>query len=290
MQFKYIASLTIILLVTTAAAPGADLSADQIMDKAAAVYAGDDAVETISFILQQADEPQRKLTYTMAWKKYDDGNFVRKVIFFTQFPPDKRGEAYMAWFYPSDLHKDDDAWIYLPDLRSIRKIGHKHHAGHGGEDDEKDEFSKSVLKDEDLMPRPPGLDTHRLLKTEDIDGKTYYVVENVPKSRGMAGMSAMQGMMDMAYDYAKTVEWIDSEHFLVTHIDYYAPGDDLSKSEDIEWKQIGKAWVWSKIHAVDHKSQGETTIEISDIRVNAGLTDRVFSKRAMRLGLASVLP
>ena len=283
MRFRIVAPLFGLMLAASGLAGGAELSADQIVKKAAEVYGGDDSVETVSFIFRQPGEEERRLTYTMAWKGYDGGEFLRKVIFFTEFPPDKRGEAYMAWFYPPKLHKDDDAWIYLPDLRSIRKIGHTHHhQGHSGEDQEKDEFSKSVLKDEDLMPRSPQADRHRLLRTDKIDGKSYYVIENVPKGGAMPGM-------DMEYDYGKTVQWIDAENFLVTRIDYYDGAGDIVKSENIEWKKMGKAWVWSKLQATDHKTQSETVMEISKIRVNVGLEDRVFSKRAMRLGLASVL-
>lgn len=282
MQLKYIVPLLGMLAAGVGPAAAADLTADQVMEKADSVYGGDDSVETVSFVFRQPGESERKLTYTMAWKKYKGDEFTHKVIFFTQFPPDKRGEAYMAWFYRPSQHKEDDAWIYLPDLRSIRKIGH-HHESHGDEDHDKDEFSKSVLKDEDLMPRSPKADTHRLLKTEVIDGISYYVIENVPK------MGAMPGMMHMDYPYSKTVEWVDSEHFLVTRIDYYDKGGDLLKTEHIQWKKMGKAWVWNKLSAIDHTNQHETVMAISDIRINVGLEDRVFTKRAMRLGLASVV-
>ncbi|MEJ2762055.1 MAG: hypothetical protein P8126_11165, partial [Gammaproteobacteria bacterium] len=133
MQFRYLVPLLGMLAAGVGSAAGADLSADQIMEKADAVYGGDDSVETISFVFHQSGGSERKLTYTMAWKKYKGDEFTRKVIFFTQFPPDKRGEASMAWFYPPSRHKETDAWIYLPDLRSIRKIGH-HHESRGGED------------------------------------------------------------------------------------------------------------------------------------------------------------
>ena len=284
MQFKNVALLIGLLVAGFEPAVGAGLSADQIMEKADAIYGGDDSVETVNFVFHQPGESERKLTYTMAWKKYKGNDFVRKVIFFTEFPPDKRGEAYMAWFYPLKLHKEDDAWIYLPDLRSIRKIGH-HHEAHNGNDREKDEFSKSVLKDEDLMPRAPNADKHNLLRTEQIDGKNYYVIENVPKHGAMPGMMGME----MDYPYGKTVEWVDSDNFLVTRIDYYDTSGDVVKTQRIEWKKLGKAWVWSKLHAVDNKTHNETVMEISDIRVNVGLGDRVFTKRAMRLGLASVV-
>lgn len=281
MQFKYIVPLLVLLTAGAECACGADLTADQIMAKADTVYGGDDSVETVSFVFHQPGESQRKLTYTMAWKKYKGDEYTRKVIFFTDFPPDKRGEAYMAWFYPPSRHKEADAWIYLPDLRSIRKIGH-HHESHGGEDQEKDEFSKSVLKDEDLMPRSPKADKHRLLRTEQIDGNNYYVIESVPKKGAMPGMH-------MDYPYSKTVEWVDSVNFLVTRIDYYDSGGDLLKTQHIQWKKMGKAWVWNKLSATNHRNQNETVMEISDIRINVDLEERVFTKRAMRLGLASVV-
>lgn len=252
----------------------AEMSADQIMKKSFQVYGGDDAVVTLNFTFLQPGAAERKLAYDMAWKKYDHGDYVRKVIFVTEFPPDKRGEAYMIWSYRPNLHKDNDEWIYMTETRSIRKISNTH-----DEDaKDKDEFSKrSVLQDPELMPRPPRADRHRLLRTETVAGKRYYVIESVPKKA------------TKRYPYGKTVSWIDTHDFLASRVDYYDPSGDVLKRVRIEWRKIGKAWVWKKVDATNLKTHDETVLKLSNMRVNVGLGDRVFSKRTMRLGLETVV-
>lgn len=281
---RFLVLLPALTLAVAVTAQGAGLSADEIVKKSHDVYGGDDAVATLNFKFHQTGEAERKLTYRMAWKKYDQGKFVRKVIFFTEFPPGKRGQAYMAWFYNPSLHKDDDEWIYLPDLREVRKVVHDDK----DKEKEQDEFSKrSVLQDADLMPRSPGADKHRLLRTEKIDGKDYYVIENVPAD-AMPGMPGMGGM-DMDYPYGKTITWIDSGNFLVTRVDYYERGGALVKREKIDWKKMGKAWVWREVTATDMKNRNETVLDVSDVRVNLDMSDNVFSERTMRLGLVTAI-
>lgn len=275
MVYRRLIPLLMTLALMAGPAGAASLSADRIIKKSHDVYGGDDAVLTLTFHFIAPGGKERKLAYKMAWKRYDRGKYIRKVIFATEFPPDKRGESYMIWSYRPNLHKDNDEWIYMPQLRSIRKVGDTHDEG---EKHNKDEFAKrSVLQDPDLMPRMPQADHHRLLRTVTAGGRRYYVVENVPKKR------------TDEYPYSKTLNWIDGDTFLLRRVDYYGPDGNVLKREQIDWRKIGKAWVWDKVEAVNLATHNKTVMDLSDVRVNVGLNDRVFSKRTMRLGLDTVL-
>ncbi|HKJ22555.1 MAG TPA: outer membrane lipoprotein-sorting protein [Gammaproteobacteria bacterium] len=275
MTYRKFAPLLLLLVLFAGSAAAAELSANQIVRKSHDVYGGDDAVLTLTFHFVAPGGEERKLAYKMAWKRYDHSKFTRKVIFATEFPPDKRGESYMIWSYRPDLHKDNDEWIYMPQLRSIRKVGDTHDEG---EKHNKDEFAKrSVLQDPELMPRMPQADDHRLLRTQEAGGKRYFVVESVPKKQ------------TKEYPYSKTLNWIDSDTFLLRRIDYYGSSGKALKREQIDWRKIGKAWVWDKVVAVNLATKDKTVIDLSDVRVNVGLNDRVFSKRTMRLGLGTVV-
>lgn len=265
-------------LATAGPAAAAALNADRIATQAARVTGGRDAVAKLTFTLQPPGQSERKLVYDMAWKHYRDGDVRLKTIFFTDFPPDNRGEAYMGWFYRPAAHKEDDEWMYLPALRSLRKLGHIR----SPDEKEHDEFSKSVLQDTELMPRDPGQDTHTLLRSEPLDGHDCFVVEYVPH-KPAAGMQMDMGDMDMS-DYSKTVHWIDSKTFVTRRIDYYAGGAAVKRLL-IAWRQLGDAWVWDKVEGTDLKTHNRTTLQVSDLRIDLGLQDRVFSKRTMRLGL-----
>ena len=252
---------------------GGDLSATEIMKKANEIEGGDDSMARLSFTFTRPDGEEKKLVYTMVWKEYDGQDDVDdKVIFFSEYPPDDKDKSFMVWVYPDKM---DDEWMYLPELRMVRKMSHgEHHAHH----DEDDDFAHSVLTQVDLVPRAPDLDNHIRLKDETLDGHADYVVESMPKHPGKD------------YPYEKTRRWITQAHYLPERIDYYGVTGDLIKRQTIKWKHIGDAWVWDRVVGEDLISHARTVLEISDIRLNSGLKDEVFSARTLRLGKDSIAP
>src|SRR5688572_19918725 len=47
------------------------------------------------------------------------GKQTNKSITFLLSPPDVKGVGFLAWTYPD---KDDDQWLYLPELKRVRRI------------------------------------------------------------------------------------------------------------------------------------------------------------------------
>lgn len=251
----------------------AELTATDIVKKSNEIDGGDDSISRLSFTFKRTDGAERKLIYTMVWKEYAGHDDVDdKVIFFSEYPPDDKGKSFMVWVYDN---KKDDEWMYLPELRMVRKVTHSEH--HGRHDDE-DDFARSVLTQVDLVPREPDLDNHTLLKDEEVDGHTDFVVESVPKQVGVD------------YPYQKTRRWITQDNFLPERTDYYGPTGGLIKRQTIKWKKIGKAWVWEQVVGEDLVTNARTVLDISDIKLNNGLQDEVFSARTMRLGKDSIVP
>jgi Outer membrane lipoprotein-sorting protein len=250
----------------------AALSAADIVKKSTEIEGGDDSISRLSFTFNKPDGQQRKLIYTMVWKEYAGRDDVDdKVIFFSEYPPDDKGKSFMIWVYDN---KKDDEWMYLPELRMVRKVTHSEHHGHH---DEEDEFAHSVLTQVDLVPRKPDLDTHTRLKDEEVDGHSDFVVESVPKRA------------DNNYPYQKTRRWITQDNFLPERTDYYGPSGALIKRQTIKWKKIGNAWVWEQVVGEDLITGKRTLLDISDIKLNNGLKDEVFSARTMRLGKDSIV-
>lgn len=251
----------------------ADLSAGEVMAKAYVVSGGDDSVSRLTFTFHKADGKEKKLVYTMAWKKYGPQDEIRdKVIFFSEYPPDDNGKSYMIWV-AADRRKQDDEWMYLPELRMVRKVTHDLSRRH---DDKQDDFSHSLLTQVNLMPRDPDLDTHILLQDDQWDGHADYVVESVPKQA------------NKTYPYAKTRRWISKDNFLTERIDYYNESGEVEMRQTTRWKKIGNAWVWEQVAGENPPSSERTVLDISDIRINNHLRDEVFSKRTMRLGKDSL--
>lgn len=266
---KLTVAMSAVAVISTGAA--AEFTADEIVTKAYQVDGGRDGISRLTFSFLKPNAPEKKLVYTMVWKRYNGENGIdSKILFYSEFPPDDQGKAFLGYIY-SDGRKDD-GWMYLPELRMVRKMGHEQHR----HDD--DDFAHSDLTHVDLVPRKPDADLHRLVNEERSDGREYYVVVSVPKDEDEEG-----------YPYNQTVKWISKDGFRTEQIDYYRGGQKAEKSARIIWKQLGTAWVWEQVMAEDFKDGSRTTLSISDIRINVGLKDQVFSARSLRNGVESVL-
>ena len=247
-------------------------SADSIMQKSYAVYSGDDSLSRITFTFQEEGFAEKKLVYTMVWKRFYQGEYESKVMMFREFPPDAKGVSYMGFFYKPDPSRNDDEWMYLPELRMVRKLSHS-----GPKHAKQEEFAPSELRQYDLMPRYPGYDANQLLGTEKLGDVDCYVIQSTPKPNGAE-----------AYPYSKVVKWISKDNFLPLRVEYYNEDGKLQKQQVTQWKKIGNAWVWEEVRGINTITGNKTTLTVSDVRINVGLTDESFSKRAMQLGIEGV--
>jgi Outer membrane lipoprotein-sorting protein len=247
----------------------ADLSAAEIVNKSNEVDGGNDTISRLTFTFHKANGSEKRLVYTMAWKKYSGEDGVNdKVIFFSEYPLYDVGKSYMIWVSASS-EKQDDEWMYLPELRMVRKVTHdeNHHRS-----DKEDDFAQSVLMQINLVPRKTGLDNHSLFGKDTVDGHDDYVVESVPKQASKN------------FPYQKTRRWITVSDFLCERIDYYDESGATVMSQTIQWKKIGNAWVWERVVGTNLRSNDRTVLDISAIHLNNNLTDEVFTARSMRLG------
>ena len=249
-----------------------ELSADVIMQKSYAVYSGDDSLSRITFSFQEKDVPEKKLVYTMAWKRFTEGEYEAKVMMFREFPPDAKGVSYMGFFYTPNPSRNDEEWVYLPELRMVRKLSHT-----GPKHAKQEEFAPSELRQYDLMPRHPEYDTQQLIGSEKVANVDCYVIQSIPKPNA-----------EEAYPYSKVVKWISKDNFLPLRVDYYNEHGKLFKQQVTKWKKIGKAWVWEEVKGGNTFTGNQTILTVSDIKINVGLTDESFSKRAMQLGIDGV--
>lgn len=197
------------------------------------------------------------------WKNYpEDPRLDSKVLVFYEYPPESRGTAFMVWTYKVSTGKPEDMWLYLPLLRKVQKV-----PVHPDEI-----FSGANLRPADMLPRPPELDSHRLLREETIENQAYYVIESVPKR------------FSPHYPYSKVIKWISKDRLLKERIDYFDRKGHPLKRQIITWKRVGKAWTWEKVILENLQNGVQTRLSISEIRINTGIPDRIFTRRTMQSG------
>lgn len=251
-------------------------SAEQIVEHAYNLNGGSDSLSTVTFIIEKDGQRDKKIVLLSAWKhlkKHDEISSM--AIMFNEFPPDVRDVAFLGLMYRPELGKEDDMWLYLPKIRSLRKMNHSRHSHeHHHEDDLSDDdenFENSELTTFELLPRYPKLDGHTLLRSEVVQKQKSYVIESDPVDPSTS-------------PYSKSTQWITENDFLPIKIEYFDHRGALVKQLYFSWQQIEDAWMWDEVVAINEQNGNRTTLKMSDIQLNIGLTERYFSKRMMKLG------
>jgi hypothetical protein len=256
------------LLAGPVAAEGpAKPTAEELFARSQAVNPGADQQSRLTLLIKDADGNSRKVVIKRFWKRYDgQDDLVSKVLLFHEYPPESRGTAFMVWTHTDKSGLLPDQWIYIPILRKVNKLPGRLEENLQGSD----------LRASDMDPRDARLDDHTLVRDETIGSKTYHVIESTPREP------------DETYPYSKIVRWIAADDDLIDKIDYYDKEGRLLKKQTIAWKQMEDAWVWQKVVIANVQTGSQTTLNLTDIQVNQGLKDSLFTERMMEQGAAAL--
>ena len=248
----------IIAMVFSPEITGQSLSGKQIIEKVYNRPSGDDQTSDLAMTLINKSGDQRVRKIKQFTK--DLGELEKSIMFFLS-PADVKNTSFMNWTYDSD--QGDDQWIYLPALKKTKRIS---------SDSKSDYFMGSDFTYDDLGDRKLEDDTHKLLREETLEGKECYVVESVSK--------------DENYMYSKTVVWVNKSNFIGVKKEFYDEDEDLLKMLSIkETEEISDIWVITNSEMKNVQKNHRTTIILSNIQVNTGISESKFSERMMMRGL-----
>ncbi|MBI5415250.1 MAG: outer membrane lipoprotein-sorting protein [Candidatus Omnitrophica bacterium] len=218
-------------------------------------YAGDDMKARILMKLIDKGGQERIRDLTMLRKNSAEGGEQKYFIYFHQ-PADVKDTTFMVYKYPD---KDDDRWLFIPAIDLVKRIAAN------------DKFSSFVGSDftyEDISGRKPEEDTHTLLREEDVDGRSCFVVESVPQERSA---------------YTKRVSWIDKENFLPLKEEFYDKQNELYRRfEALEVKEDNGIPTATKRVMQNVKTGHRTEVTFQEVEYNAGIGDDIFSERYLR--------
>lgn len=173
-------------------------------------------------------------------------------------PGDVVGTATLTLQHPD---KEDDQWLYLPVLRTSRRISASKKA---------DRFMGTEMTYEDLstyLAEPQEDYTYRLLGEENTNGRQAYKLEATP----LAGTLTQ---------YSRREMWIDKATSLMLRTDFYDNKGVLLKrytASDIR-KVGGNFYRAHKIELVNHQSGNRTEVIYADFVINQGVDASLFSK------------
>jgi len=260
--FLLLAVFVLVYPAAEGATQAPSISGLEVMKKKSAAYMANDQISTVTLRLFTKEGDEKKIATKRYWKNYGGkGGIATKTIFFTEYPPDAKGTGFLIVNF-AEAGKPDNLWLYLPSLRQSRQVSSR---------DQDGAFMGSDLTFGDMGQRRLEEDDHKLLKEEACGTEQCYVVESVAKDK--------EGI------YSKKVHWITKTDFITMKIDYYDRKGELLKTQQINWQEASgyKAWKSSKV--VNVQTRHETIFEISDLKMNPGLSDDTFTERTLKTGI-----
>jgi len=249
------------------------LTGDDVVKRCGIKYPGDDQRSKFEVLLRDKQNNEKKSLYIRLWKDYKGVNKISdKMLLFTEFPPDAQGSAFMRTTYVPELEKSADQWIYLPVLRKIRRVTIR---------DLGDSFLNSDLTYADIRSPSVNEDNHKLLDIKELAGVEFYVVESVPKKS-----------TQLSQLYSKRIQWFNKasnwDDCANVRIDYYDLKGGLLKEQFIKWQRVNSAWVWDRVLVRNVQTLHASIFLITDVQINTGLNDDVFSERTLRTGPSAI--
>lgn len=258
---------TLLLVAASAVAAHAD-GARAMLDQAKAV---NDAREPKDFSQKTKmtlfDSRSGQRLRDLATYGRNEGRRSRKTITFFQSPPEVKGVGFLSWSYPD---KDDDQWLYLPELKRVRQIaGSSRKQSFQGSD-----FSYDDLQlFDDIRDWTEKEATSKLLREAEREGDVpCAVIELVPQRTD--------------YEYGRFVLWLDRAAATFRKIEFYAAdaNEPLKTLRLSGWQTIDGVPTALHVEMENHKKGTKTIVEVSEVRYNQGLAAESFTERALERG------
>jgi len=252
---KYLATLAALLLAATVSA--ADLTVDQIVEKAnlIAYYAGTDGRAEVTMTINDGKGGTRTREFVILRLNEKAGGDQKFYVYFKE-PADVRKMAYLVWKHV-DAKEDDDRWLWLPALNLVRRIA---------PGDKRTSFVGSDFVYEDVSGRNLADDAHELIETTD----THYVVRNTPHDAA-------------SVEFASYTVWIDKTTFLPMKAEYLdAQGTLYRRVEATKVETIQGHPTVMESTVTDLRTGGSTVNAFAAVKYDIGLDDKVFTERYLR--------
>ena len=158
----------------------------------------------------------------------------------------------------------DEQWIFLPSLGKVRRIA----ASEGSGSFVGTDFSYSDISSAN---RDSGLDTHRILREEELRGKPCYVIESVPR--------------DSSYQYSKMIQWIDRDNSVNYKIELYDKrGTHVKTMEILDLKDV-QGRLSPMVTKLSSLTAGtSTTVTVDRLEYDGAVPESVFTPRYLETG------
>lgn len=257
---------TLLLIPALAATVLAGPDPRWIMEQVDARDDGDNMTVDSLMILIDKNNKERKREMKIFSK--DKGKDTLKINFFLA-PADVKDTGFLTYDYYSG-EKDDDQWLYLPDLRKTKRIATS---------DKSSAFMGSDFSYADMTRRVVDEWNYKLLKEDEVGGHEVWLVEALPVSKEV----------EDRYGFKKSILYVRQDIFMeVRAIHVMQKGKKVKYMEVKKLEQIDGIWVaterWMKT-TKNKKTLHRTKMLWNNVRFNQDLDESFFSVRQIEKGL-----
>jgi len=198
----------------------------------------------------------------------DKGKDTLKLSYFLA-PADVKDTALLTYDYYSG-DKDDDQWLYLPDLRKTKRIATS---------DKSSSFMGSDFSYADITRRVVDEWNYRVLKESEVNGQAVWLVEATPVSPEV----------EDRYGFKKSILFVRQDIFMeVRAIHVLQEGNKVKYMEVKKLEEIDGIWVatekWMKT-TKNKKTLHNTKLQWVNVRFGQDLDESFFSVRQLEKGL-----
>ena len=242
------------------------LSAEQIVQKAHDRDEGDNLTSKMKMIL--IDKNGNKRIRTLKTYAKEKGEDTLKLMFFLS-PADVKDTAFLTFDY-DDSSKDDDQWLYLPELKKVKRIASS---------DKSSSFMGSDFSYSDMTARNVEDYTYKIMKEPVVGGHKAWQMMVTPKNDEVIDETG----------YTKSIVFIRQDNFVIIQaLNYIKIGKKLKYMKVLGLEKIDGIWTTTKIQMVTKKGKKtlhKTILEFSDIKYGQALQESFFATRTLERGL-----
>jgi outer membrane lipoprotein-sorting protein len=221
-----------------------------------------DVTAAATLTTSEEGKPDRVKTFTWWRKLTDAGRFNTLTRFAT--PPEVRGEGILFLERDRDTN---DVFLFLPNMNKVRRVESQ---------SQRSSFMGSAFSYSDIAAQHVDDFEHTLVKTEPCPAETVstcFVIESKPADEKVEERTG----------YRRIVQWIHPDHYLAVQGEFYGPAGELLKRITVQRiKKVdpaGGKWMAHHVRVEEVKEKRSTTLEFSQVKVNGGISDAVFTQQ-----------
>jgi len=222
-----------------------------------------DRTQRMTLRIVDAGGAERQRDLKVFTKRYADGE--EKAISFFLGPREVQGVAFLQWAHNG---RDDEQWLYLPELKRTRQIAARMR-------DEPFVSTDFTFRDLEIMVEflrwTDDQAPVKLVGEETLNGKATDVIELRPQLEGMP--------------YQRLVLWMERDTLVPRKLDFYDQSGTHVKTLTLDdVREVNGIPTPHRLEMRNLPKGSHTLVELPEVSYNSGLADELFTQRYLDRG------